>query len=69
MSSPPLPANPWDEFAGEYARDLVGQGPLVVDDGMASRLLDLLGAHDRLRHSTRQREDHERTRLSRKVAS
>jgi 2-polyprenyl-3-methyl-5-hydroxy-6-metoxy-1,4-benzoquinol methylase len=45
--TPTRPANPWDEFAGEYARDLVRRGPLVTDDGsMASRLLDLLGDLD-----------------------
>ena len=41
MSSP---ADPWDEFADEYARVLVERGPVKVDDGgIIARLIDLLG--------------------------
>jgi 2-polyprenyl-3-methyl-5-hydroxy-6-metoxy-1,4-benzoquinol methylase len=42
-----LPANPWDEYAEEYAHLLAKRGSVGMDDvGMLARLLDLLGELD-----------------------
>lgn len=39
-----LVSNPWDEFATEYEQEIVRRGPLRADDdGMAARMVRLLG--------------------------